>query len=63
VDVSEMDLRLQKMTPNGKAGRMAALEAVGLARGEDIEVSANGFEGKPTGVKIKVKRYVLTDAA
>lgn len=60
VDVSGMDLRLQNTMPTGKAGRMSALEAVGLARSEDIEVPATSFDGKPTGAKFKVKRYALT---
>lgn len=63
VDVNEMDLRLQKTMPTGVAGRMAALEAVGLAKSEDTEVPDTGFDGKPTGRKLKVKRYTLTDAA
>ncbi|ALR03212.1 hypothetical protein OY18_13010 (plasmid) [Xylella fastidiosa] len=63
VDVNDMDLRLQKSMPTGTAGRMAALEAVGLAKSEYTEVQGTGFDGKPTGVKFKVKRYALTDAA
>jgi hypothetical protein len=63
VDVNDMDLRLQKTMPTGTAGRMAALEAVGLAKSGDTEVPATGLDGKPTGVKFKVKRYALTDAA
>lgn len=63
VDVEDMDLRLQKSMPTGMAGRMAALEMIGLAKSEDAEVPATGFDGKPTGMKFKVKRYILTDAA
>jgi hypothetical protein len=63
VDVSEMDLRLQKTMPRGTAGQMAALEAVGLVKEADVEIEGTGFDGKPTGVKFKVKRYALTDAA
>jgi hypothetical protein len=48
VDVYEVDLRQQKLYPDGVAGQMAALEAVGLARGEDIELP---------GSKLKVRRY------
>ncbi|MFC5473707.1 hypothetical protein [Paraherbaspirillum soli] len=63
VDVNEMDLLLQKSMPTGTAGRMVALEAVGLAKGVDTELEGAGFDGKPNGVKFKVKRYTLTDAA
>jgi hypothetical protein len=54
---------MQKTMPTGTAGSMAALEAVGLSKGEDTEIPMTGFDGKPTGGKFKVKRYVLTDAA
>ena len=63
VDVSEVDLRLQKTIQTGSAGQMAALEAVGLVKGEDTTVDIVGFFGKPTGSKIKVKRYTLTQMA
>lgn len=63
VDVNDMDLRLQKTMPTGTAGRMAALEAVGLAKSEDTDVDIMGIMGKPTGAKAKIKRYNLTDAA
>lgn len=66
VDVSEMDLTLQKNMPTGTAGQMQALAAVGLAIGADAEVEQLGGLGlsynKPTARKFKVKRYVLTDA-
>jgi len=54
VDVYETDLRQQKLYPDGVAGQMAALEAAGLARGEDTEAS---------GMKVKIRRYTMTDAA
>lgn len=61
VDVTEMDLRLQKSMPNGMAGKMKALEAVGLVSGVEAEVDQIGmFDNKPTGHKFKVTRYVLT---
>jgi len=63
VDVSEMDLRLGKGSPTGKAGKMAALEAVGLAKSEDAEEQGSDIFGKPTGRTFKVKRYTLTDSA
>lgn len=65
VDISQMDVRMQSAMPNGPAGQMAALEAVGLAKGEDIEVPATSmFDGKPLGnLKFKVRRYALTAAA
>lgn len=63
VDVSEMDLRMQKTMPTGTAGQMEALAAVGLVSETDTEVDQIGmFDNKPTGHKFKVKRYVLTDA-
>jgi hypothetical protein len=63
VDVYETDQRQQKMFPDGVAGQMAALEAVGLARGEDMELPGTFVDGKPNGLKVKVRRYVMTDAA
>lgn len=63
VDLSEIDLRLQKTLQTGSANQMAALEAAGLVKGEDSEVDIIGIMGKPTGATAKVKRYTLTDAA
>lgn len=65
VDVSEMDLRMQKIIPTGKVEQMEALAAVGLVSGVDAEVEERRFggAGQPTGRKFKVKRYTLTDAA
>ena len=63
VDVYETDMRQQKLFPDGVAGQMAALEAVGLARGEDMELPGTFVDGKPNGLKVKVRRYVMTDAA
>lgn len=63
VDLNEYDVRLQKTTATGPGGQMAALEAAGLVKGEDIEVDVMGIMGKPTGTKAKVKRYTLTEAA
>jgi hypothetical protein len=54
VDVYDIDLRQIKLYPDGVAGQMAALEAAGLARSEDVEL---------TNPKIKVRRYTMTDAA
>jgi hypothetical protein len=63
VDVYETDMRQQKLFPDGVAGQMAALEAVGLARGEDMELPGTFVDGKPNGLKVKVRRYTMTDAA
>jgi hypothetical protein len=63
VDVYEADLRLQKLYPDGVAGQMAALEAAGLARGEDMELPGTFVDGKPSGPKVKARRYVMADAA
>ncbi len=63
VDVTEMDLRLQKSAPTGTAGQMEALAAVGLVSGEDTEIDQISiFDKKPTGRKFKIKRYTLTDS-
>lgn len=63
VDISERDLVTVKAIPSGQAAQVAALEAVGLARGEEVEVPNVRYDGKPTGSSYKVKRYTLTDAA
>lgn len=63
VDVYDIDLRQQKLYPDNAAGQMAALSAAGLASGEDVELPGTFVDGKPGGVKVKVRRYVLTDAA
>ena len=63
VDVYETDMRQQKLFPDGVAGQMAALEAVGLAKGEDMELPGTFVDGKPNGLQVKVRRYVMTDAA
>ena len=44
-------------------GQMAALESAGLAQGENIELPGTYVDGKPNGLKVKVKRYTLTPAA
>lgn len=63
VDVYETDLRQQKLYPDGVAGQMAALAAAGLARGEDTELPGTFVDGKPGGLKVKVRRYTMLDAA
>jgi hypothetical protein len=64
VDVSEMDLRLQGSMPSGPAKQMAALEAAGLARGEDMEIEPTpGLKLGGSAFKTKVRRYSLTEAA
>jgi hypothetical protein len=50
VDVSEMDLNMQKDRPTDKAGKMEALAAAGLVFGADTEVDEiDMFGNKPTG--------------
>ncbi|GAA5019745.1 hypothetical protein GCM10025794_07020 [Massilia kyonggiensis] len=61
VDVYEIDIRQQKLYPDNAAGQMSALEAVGLAKGEEIELPGAVVDGKASGVK--VRRYIMTDAA
>jgi hypothetical protein len=63
VDVYETDMRQQKLYPDGVAGQMAALEAAGLAQGEDMTLPGTFVDGKPGGVGVKVRRYTMTDAA
>lgn len=54
VDVYETDLRQRKLYPDGVAGQMAALEAAGLAKGEDMTLPDSGT---------RVRRYSMSDAA
>lgn len=62
VELSVSDMRMQKTLPGGIADQMAALESVGLVTGAELEVEGDGmFSSK--GMKYKVKRYSLTDAA
>jgi len=61
VDVYDIDVRQQKLYPDNAAGQMSALEAVGLARGEDVELPGAIVDGKTNAVK--VRRYTMTDAA
>jgi len=64
VDVYELDIRQQKLYPDNAAGQMSALESVGLAKGEDLELPSGTYvDGKPAGAKLKVRRYTMTDAA
>lgn len=64
VDLSEMDLNLQKTMQTGTVNQMAALEAAGLVKGEDTEVDIMGLMGdKSNGPNAKIRRYTLTDAA
>jgi hypothetical protein len=63
VDVYEIDLRQQKMYPDGVAGQMAALEAAGLAKGEDMAVPRPVVDGKSSGPAMKIRRYTMSDAA
>jgi hypothetical protein len=43
--------------------QMAALAAVGMVQGTDIERDGTNFVGNPTGKKQKLKRYTPTEAA
>lgn len=63
VDVNEVDRQPQRAFPGGTADQMAALEAVGLVKGEDIELQGTNFDGRPNGLKFRVRRYTLSDAA
>jgi len=63
VDVYGTDLRQRKLYPDGVAGQMAALEAAGLASGEDVDLPGTFVDGKPAGPTVKVRRYTMADAA
>ncbi|QBE65468.1 hypothetical protein [Pseudoduganella lutea] len=63
VDISESDLRFQKDMLHSNLNRMAALEAAGLVKSQDIEVEGKSWDGKPNGRMFKMKRYELADAA
>lgn len=60
LEVNEFDLRQQEFSPASKPKRMAALEAVGLVKGEDVERQGTGYDA---GKTFKLKRYTRTDAA
>lgn len=63
VDVTEMDVRMEKFSSVGTSGAMKALASAGLVTGTDTEVEQTSlFGGQPNGQKYKVKRYVLTPA-
>jgi hypothetical protein len=61
VDVYDIDVRQQKLYPDNAAGQMSALESVGLAKGEDMELPGAVVDGKTS--KVNVRRYTMTDAA
>lgn len=63
VDLSGMDLQMQKTMKTGTANQMAVLESVGLVKGEDATVEGKSWSGQPSGMQFKVKRYTLTDVA
>lgn len=60
VELQQMELRMRDSIPAGPAGQMAALEGAGLVSGVDADVEGTGFNA---GLKYKVRRYTLTDAA
>ncbi|MDR2127657.1 MAG: hypothetical protein LBP52_01125 [Burkholderiaceae bacterium] len=62
IDLTETDF--SSKSSYGQANQMAVLEAAGLVKSEDAERDiVDMFTDKPTGSKIKLKRYTLTDAA
>jgi hypothetical protein len=73
VDLNTLDPRKPKPVPvpvpvpvpapDSKAGQMAALEAIGLVKGEDTEVDVGNLISNESMGKAKVRRYTLTDAA
>lgn len=63
IDVDKMDMVMAKSMKDGIANQMASLEKLGLVSSADVQVDAVNFlSGKPTGQKVTVKRYQLTDA-
>lgn len=63
VDFPPMTLKMHERQPLAQVTQMQALEAAGMVKGEDMQVDAVDFIGKPTGRKTQVRRYTLTDAA
>ncbi|MFK0380315.1 hypothetical protein [Pandoraea sp. NPDC090278] len=63
VTVDQSDLRMMSSIPTGIAGKMDALEKVGLLAHESVQVDAKDFFGKSTGAKVTVLRYSPTEAA
>lgn len=60
IDLNKIEQRMNN-SPFSKAKRMEALEKNGLASGEQITIDSIGWNGKPTGSKVDVKRYQLTE--
>lgn len=57
------DWQLKRPNPVGVEGKMAALEAAGLAESETLTKQAPSFGISRSTHMVKVKRYTLTDAA
>ena len=65
VNIPEYAMRKSLFSPGGPPRTLVALESVGLARSEDVDVDSErtGFDLKPMRVKEKARRYSLTEAA
>lgn len=63
VDFSVIEMKMHERNPQLRVNQMEALVTAGLAKGEDVQVDAVDFIGKPNGRKAQVRRYVLTEAA
>lgn len=61
--LSDEDLAKQEGKPTSVAGKLAALEAVGLVKSEKGEVPGMGYWGQPSDKKVAGRTYALTDAA
>jgi hypothetical protein len=64
-DISERQIQAQAIGSvlGLDVEEMRALETVGLVQGIDTEIEGKDFSGKPNGIKYKIKRYNLTEAA
>ena len=63
VEIEEQDVRIEQRMPGSRAGQMAALEAIGLAKSTEVDKPSVSFTGLPTGRTYRVKSYTLTDAS
>lgn len=60
IDVTEMDVKLDRPSFPGKPSRMSALESAGLVSASAQELDIKNWRGQPTGRKSKITRYELT---
>lgn len=63
VEVRERDARARLPLAIEKLQQMEALKRAGLVTSEELDVDVLDYNSKPTGNKIRVRHYSLTDAA